>query len=113
MKKFDLDFNSIEQLTMGITLPNKEKTRLNLTTPTVSLAEKLEGSVGKVDEILNSDDKVSINNLFQMVADLMSCNKEFRTVTAKELKDCLLAQHVNAFLIAYTEFLAEIKSAKN
>ncbi|MDE6730017.1 MAG: hypothetical protein K2J71_04500 [Oscillospiraceae bacterium] len=111
MKNFD--FNAIEQVTMGVTLPNKEKTRLHLTTPTVSLVEKLEANIGKVDEILNSDDKVSINNLFQMLADLMSCNKEFRTVTVAELKDCLLAQHVNAFLIAYTEFLAEIKSAKN
>lgn len=111
MKNFD--FNAIEQVTMGVTLPNKEKTRLNLTTPTISLVEKLEANIGKVEKIFNSDDENSINDLFQMLADLMSCNKEFRTVTVAELKDCLLAQHVNAFLIAYTEFLAEIKSAKN
>lgn len=108
-----LDFNAIEQVTMGITLPNKEKTRLNLTTPTVSLVEKLETNIGKAEEILKSNDQNSINDLFQMLADLMSCNKEFRTVTVAELKDCLLAQHVNAFLMAYTEFLAEIKSEKN
>ena len=109
----EFDFNAIEQVTMGITLPDKEKTRLTLTTPTVSMIERLEANIDNVKNILNSNNEIAINDLFQLLAELLSCNKEFRTVTVKELKDCLLAPHVDAFLMAYTEFLNEIKSAKN
>ena len=109
----DFDFNSVEQVTMGITLPNKEKTRLHLTAPKTSLVEKLTANIDKIDDIFKSKNESTINEIYKMVADFMSCNMEFREVTIAELKDCLLYPHVSAFLVAYTEFLAEIKSAKN
>ncbi|MDE6730062.1 MAG: hypothetical protein K2J71_04725 [Oscillospiraceae bacterium] len=113
MRNFDFDFNSIEQITMGITLPNQEKTRLTLTVPKVSLIEKLSTNAEKIDKIFKEKNKSTINELYQIIADIMSCNKEFRKVTAEELKDCLLYEHVSAFVFAYMEFLTEIKSAKN
>lgn len=111
MKNFD--FNSVQQVTMGITLPNEEKTRLTLTVPKTSLVEKLSANAGKLDEIFKSKDEGTINELYQLIADLMSCNKQFRKVTGEELKDCLLYEHIEAFTAAYMEFLLESKAAKN
>lgn len=109
----DFDFNSVEQVTMGITLPNKEKTRLHLTAPKTSLVEKFAANIDKIDDIFKSKNKFAINEIYSMLADFLSCNTEFLQFTADELKEFLLYPHVNAFMLAYTEFLAEIKSAKN
>lgn len=111
MKSFD--FNSIEQPTMQITLPNAERTRLTLVFPKTSLVERLRENAGQLHEIFSSKNEHGIHEVYKMFAEIMSCNQQFRTFTADDLKECLSYAHIEAFSLAYMEFLLEVKGAKN
>lgn len=108
-----LDFNSVNQPTMQITLPNEERTRLTLTVPKTSVIERLSANAGDVSEILQSKDIHAIMEFYKILADIFSSNQQFRKFTAEELKECLTIYHVEAFLVPYMEFISEMKFSKN
>lgn len=111
MKSFD--FNAIQQPMLEITLPNREQTKVRLTVPKASLAERMGTISAELKEISESKDESVIQYVYETIAEIMSCNLEFRTFTAEELKDCLNFEHIAAFCLEYVQFLRDLKKEKN
>jgi len=111
MKSFD--FNAIQQPMLEVTLPNKEQTKVRLTVPKTSLAEKAASITAELKEISESKDGYMIQRVYETVAEIMSCNLEFRTFTTEELKNCLNFEHIAAFCLEYVSFLRDLKKEKN
>ena len=110
-----LDFNSIQQPTWTIKLKDAEQSEVNLTTPTVELVDRLTAVAPELQQIADKQDGSTIRAVYELIADIMSCNNDGLTFTAEELRDKykLSLLDVFVFVAGYLEFIAEIKNAKN
>lgn len=110
-----LNFRNFAQPTLPINMNDAEETLFTITAPTVELVERLEANQDEIVATFNSGNKESLDEIWNLTADLISCNREGRKVTAEDLKGKygMSYQMLFAFLVAYGEFVDEIKSAKN
>lgn len=110
-----LNFRSFAQPTLSLTMNDAEGTLFTVTTPSVELVELLEANLDEIKAVFERGDKSSLDEIWNLAARLISCNRECRKVTVEELKGRygMNYQMLFAFLQAYGEFIAEIESAKN
>lgn len=110
-----LNFRKFAQPTLPINMNDAEETLFTVTTPSVELVERLEANQTEIIAAIMRGDRDSLNDIWNLVADLISCNREGRKVTADELKGKygMNYQMLFMFLTAYVEFINEIKNAKN
>ena len=110
-----LNFRNFNQPTLPINMNDAEETLFTCVAPTVELVERLEENHDAIVAIFNQGDRASVEEVWKLVADLISCNREGRTVTVKELKGKygMNYEMLGAFVLAYGAFLNEIKNAKN
>ena len=111
-----LDFNSIQRPTLEITMCDKDKTEFRLVAPSEALIEKLEAVGPEMVEIMEKGDLNSIRAVFDLAAELISCNDEGKQVTADDLRDKykLRLDAMIVFFSIYLDFIdEEIKNAKN
>jgi hypothetical protein len=92
-----------------------EETLFTLVAPPVALVERLEANQDTLVATFNRGDRSSLDALWDFAADLISCNREHRQVTAAELKGKYGVNYemLLAFFVAYSSFVDEIESAKN
>lgn len=111
----NLNFRKFAQPTLNITMNDAEETLFTLTAPTVELVERLEANQDALIETFTKGDRESLEEIWNLAAALISCNREGRQVTAEDLKRRyrLSYQMLFAFLTAYGEFIEEIENAKN
>lgn len=110
-----LNFRSFAQPTLPITMNDACGTLITVTAPTVELAERLEANQDAIVAVFSKGDRESLDELWSFAADLISCNREHRTVTAADLKGTygMSYEMLFAFFVAYGDFIAEIENAKN
>lgn len=110
-----LNFRNFTQPTLPINMNDAEETLFTITAPTVELVERLEANEAEMKANFLKGDRESLNHAWELAADLISCNRECRQVTAEELKGRYGMTYVMlfAFFTAYDEFLAEIRNEKN
>lgn len=110
-----LNFRSFAQPTLPITMNDAEETLFTVTTPSVELVELLEANQDEINAVFARGDESSIDEIWNLAARLISCNREGRQVTVDELKGRygMTYQMLFVFLKAYGEFVDEIESAKN
>lgn len=110
-----LDFNSIEQPVLELTMKDDAHTRITVCTPTEALIEKLQANASQITEATTKGTTESIQAVFTLMADFINCNLEHITVTAEELRDKYRVRLADAivFFSAYMDFIEEIKAAKN
>lgn len=110
-----LDLNALDQPILEITLRDENRTIFRLTTPTVALVEKFEVAKGEIAEIAKSQNVDKIKKLYALTAELMSCNADYITVSAEDLRDKYRVNFGDLVIIfaAYLDFIREINSAKN
>lgn len=111
-----LDFNLFEQPTLPVVLRDAKRTRINITAPSEGLIEKLEANKADIIKVCKSGSTgAQLDATYSLVADLMSSNEEGIKLTAEELKTTYGVNYtmIAAFVVAYTNFIDEIKSAKN
>ena len=110
-----LNFRSFNQPTFPITMNDPAETLITCVAPTVELVERLEANQDALVAVLEKGDRESLEEMWKLTADLISCNREHIKVTAEELKGKygMTYEMLFAFLIAYLEFIGEIKNAKN
>ncbi|MDE5564044.1 MAG: hypothetical protein K2I93_02720 [Oscillospiraceae bacterium] len=115
----NLDLNTLhQQPTMSLTLRDKNRTVLHLKLATVATIERIQNVLSDVQEMKVKDVKSvmkCINTLYDLTADLLSCNREGITLTADSLKTKYKIDTDDMMVIfnAYLEFADEVKSAKN
>jgi hypothetical protein len=92
-----------------------EETRFTLTAATVELVERLEANQDEIIATFNKRDRSSLDEIWKLAADVISCNREGRQVTVEDMKGRYGMNYrmLFEFMTAYGEFIAEIQDAKN
>lgn len=110
-----LNFRAFAQPTLPINMNDAEETLFTLTAPTVELVERLEANQEALVATFQKGDRESLDEIWNLAAALISCNREGKSVTVEDLKGRygMTYQMLFVFLTAYAEFINEIESAKN
>ena len=110
-----LDLNALEQPILEVKLRDDNRTIFRLTTPTTKLVERFVAAKGEMSAIASSRDVEKIKKLYELTAELISCNADYITVTAEELRDKyrLTFGDIVVIFAAYLDFIKEFNNAKN
>lgn len=110
-----IDLNSLEQPVLEVKLRDPNRTLFKLTTPTTKLVEQFMAAKSELSEIATTRDPLKIKRLYELAADLMSCNAEYITVTAEDLRDVYRVTFSDLVVIfaAYLDFIKDFNNAKN
>lgn len=110
-----LDLNALDQPVLDVRLRDDKRTVFHLTAPSVKLYEKFIAAKAEVGEIAKTRNEEKIRKLFELTAEIVSCNTDYITVTAEELRDIYRLKFGDVVIIfaAYLDFLKEINNAKN
>lgn len=110
-----LDLNALDQPILEVKLRDKARTIFRLTTPTTKLVEKFIAAKAEVSEVASTRDADKIKALYELTAELISCNADYITVTAEELRDTYHLTFADLVVIfaAYLDFIKEFNDAKN
>lgn len=106
-----LDFNTLKKQYLTVKLPDENKTTLMVYTPTKAILD----SFLNMRESLagNSLGDEAIEELYDVVGKVMSCNKGGIKVTKKEVEELFDFEDIIIFIKAYTEFISEVSNSKN
>ena len=110
-----LDLNALEQPILELKLRDENRTVFRLTTPTTRLVEKFIEVKSEVHEITTSQDAEKIKKLYELAAEIMSCNADYIPVKAEDLRDRYRVTFGDLVVIfaAYLDFIKEMSNAKN
>lgn len=110
-----LDLNTAERPTLELTLQDKERTTILVSTPSEALVRELEAMAPDMGELLKRGDKESVDAIYDLAARLISCNRLGMQVTAEELrtKYRMGLESALLFFSAYLDFINELTNAKN
>lgn len=110
-----LDFNSIEVQTLDIVLRDDARTTFHLRYPTEGLVQELIRISPEMHKVLETGDAESLNLTYDLVARLVSCNRDGIKVTGDELrtKYRMDFEMIILFCNSYLEFLNEATNSKN
>lgn len=110
-----LDLNALDQPILEIKLKDEKRTIFRLTTPTVKLVERFMTVKDELGSVAKTRDVEQIKKLYDLTAELISCNADYITVTAEELRDKYRLTFGDLVVIfaAYLDFINEFNSAKN
>ena len=112
-----LNFNNITKKYLTVTLPDKNKTTLMITTPTKATMDNLltlQEVFESVDENVNDEDsRILMNSLYGTVAEIMSCNKGGVKITEKLVSETFDFEDITIFYTEYIKFVDEVVNSKN
>lgn len=110
-----LDLNALDQPILEIKLKDKDRTVFRLTTPTTKLVEEFVAAKGQIGSVAKTKNVEQIKKLYELTAELISCNADYITVTAEELRDKYRLTFGDLVVIfaAYLDFIKEFNNAKN
>lgn len=110
-----LDLNALDQPILEVKLRDPDRTIFRLTAPTVKQYERFISIKSEMSEIAKHQKPEQIKRLFEFTAELMSCNADYITVTAEELRDKYRLKFGDIVVIfaAYLDFVKEFNNAKN
>lgn len=106
-----LDFNTVKKNYWKIVLPDEDKTRLDIMTPTKRMTEEMGEILSLLYKAANDPNDTEMVIAYEFVAKCMSRNKQGVTVTGKQLEPILDFEDLAIFLDNYTEFIDEQKQA--
>ena len=110
-----LDFNTIEVQTLDIVLRDEARTKVHLRYPTEGLVQELIHISPELHKVLDTGDSNSLELTYDLVARLISCNRDGIKVTGEELrtKYGMDFEMIVVFCSKYLEFIQELNNAKN
>lgn len=106
-----LDFRKAKKPTLPIMLD--DDLVVNVYTPSKELLEELLDSQEEIKSLRDDDDREKLNTLFDMIARILSNNRENREFEINEITKYLDARDAARLLNGYVEFVAEHSKAKN
>ena len=105
-----LDFNTLKKQIFTITLPDEKQTKLLITTPDKKAFTEF---VQFRNDITDRDDEGVLDDMYDMVGKIMSCNKAGKKITGKYLSNLLDFEDLVFFIREYNDFIAGIVNSKN
>ena len=108
------NFNTIKKEFFTVTLPDKKKTTLMISTPTKEIMDDIQNLKDSVKEDPNVEGNTEmLGDLYNLIARIMSRNKGGITVTKKDLESILDFTDLIYFFNAYVSFIEEVANSKN
>lgn len=110
----ELNLNTVQRPTLDLTLMDEEQTVLRVKMPTLDMFKEMQNTASALDGVEDGD-KDSVDALYEMLAKLLSCNRDRIKVTATELRGKYNIDLESAILVfrAYVDFITSITRAKN
>ena len=110
-----LDLNTLEQPVLELRLKDANRTTFRLTTPTTKLVDRFIAAKNEITEVAGTRDVAKIKAIYELTAELISCNADYITVTAEELRDTyrLTFGDIVVIFAAYLDFIRDFNNAKN
>lgn len=110
-----LDLNTLEQPVLELRLKDTNRTTFRLTTPTTKLVDRFIAAKNEIAEVAGTRDGAKIKAIYELTAELISCNADYITVTAEELRDTyrLTFGDIVVIFAAYLDFIRDFNNAKN
>lgn len=115
MKNRHFDLSTLERPSLEVTLLDENHTTLLVGVPNEKLIRKLMAYAPKLEAIAYSHNGDVIGELYELAAQLISCNRTFTEVTADELINVYNVdlEALILFYGAYIDFIAELTQRKN
>ena len=109
-----LDLNSVQRPTLELTMMDEARTLIRVSTPTEAMVQELQ-ELGPEFNRMKTGDRSAVAAIYDLAARLISCNRDFITVTAEELRSKYRMDLESAivFFTAYMDFIAAITNEKN
>lgn len=109
------DFNQYRPPVLPFTMRDEKATRLRVTLPTVDLQEKLLAHSDDLLELLRGDEEEKVQGLYELAAELLSCNRNLKKITAEQLREVynMEEEDLAIFFDFYTAFVKGVEKAKN
>ena len=111
-----IDLNTVKRPTLTVTLMDEEKTTLHVKLPTFEMFKEMQNAADVVDAVeAGKGDEDSAVTLYHFLAKCLSCNREYKTVTAHELQNKygMELEYVILVYRAYINFIADVIKEKN
>jgi len=110
-----LDFSRYRPPILPVQLLDEAGTILHVTPPTVDLQEELQARLPELNSLLDGGDEEQRTGMWELAARLMSCNRNWLTVDAQQLrtKYGLDEEDLIVFYSTYVDFVKELENAKN
>ena len=110
----ELNLNTVKRPTLDLTMMDEEQTLLRVKIPTLDMFKEMQNMSSALDGVEDGD-KDSVDALYEMLARLLSCNRDRIKVTATELRGKYNIDLESAILVfrAYVDFITSILNAKN
>lgn len=110
-----LDFNALQQPTWPVKLRDEAQTVVHLSAPTVDLVDRLIAATPDLQAIAQTKDGRTTRAVYELIAEVMSCNDDGFVFTAEELRDKYKMSLLDVFRFSagYMSFIKEFNDAKN
>lgn len=110
-----LDFNALERPVLELTLRDADRTLVRVTTPNEGLLQRMLTASKDLEQITKKNDPQVISSLYDLFAEVISCNVDGTEITGAELRDKYRLTLYDLIVLAgaYLDFIKEVKSAKN
>ena len=110
-----LDLNSIQIPTLELTFSDTNRTTIHVTAPTEGLINEMESWVKSGLDPLTTGNQESLVVAYDLIARLISCNREGLEITAEALRTTYRVDLWTLIPLAngYIEFISGIKNEKN
>lgn len=110
-----LDFSKHRPPTLPVVFNDPAQTSISVTPPSVDLVEELIANADTLQQLLLQDDDSAVEQLYDLAARLMSCNRNLKKITPEALRNVYNIEEADLaeFFTAYTDYLHELKTAKN
>lgn len=111
----ELDFNSAIRPTLELTMMDEARTHISVKIPSEKQIRRLASTMAQLRDIVTAQDLGGITTVYDMAAELISGNRQLLTVTGEDLaeKYHMELEDIVLFFSAYSDFIADIKNAKN
>lgn len=107
-----INFNNIKKKYLTITLQDEKKTTILVGTPTKEIMDKLVS----LQDIFNDPDSIdndTIDNLYEICANIISRNKTNTRIDTETLAQLFDIEDLFIFFNGYMDFVGELNSEKN
>lgn len=110
-----LDLNKAKRQSFPVTMMDEKQTVFNLVMPNAETIKKLQTIHKELQSVISGDDADALDACYEVAAELFSCNRMQRKVTAEELKSVYAMEFEDLVLFfnAYREFINELTKVKN
>lgn len=111
-----LNLNTVKRPTFMLTLTDDENTTLRVMMPTVALFKEMQTAAEMVDAVeAGAGDEAGISVLYDVLARLLSCNRDYKAVTAEELRGKYNMELEDVLLVyrEYMKFISGVIKEKN